>query len=334
MKFFTEVEIPACPWTIDYQSGVMMMGSCFTENIGQKLEEMKFNVDINPFGILYNPVSIANSIRNLIRQKDFTADDLFFDQGIWNSFSHHSRFSGVDRDQVLADINRRMKESGLFLKNARFLIITFGTAWVYEWMQNGQVVSNCHKVPEKEFHRYKLTTDEIVKDYTKLKTELLKFNPNIKMVFTVSPIRHWKDGAIENQRSKATLLLAIDQLTKNCENEHCYYFPSYEILMDELRDYRFYASDMLHLSEVAVEYVFSKFSKIMISENSMKLSADVIKILLAVKHRPLNSASEEYRKFLLYNLEQIDRLTENFPFLNFKIEKTCIQDRLLMFEKE
>jgi len=334
MKFFTEVEIPAPPWKIDYQSGVMMMGSCFTENIGQRLSDLKFNVDINPFGILYNPVSVANSISTLIQSKKITADDLFPDQGIWNSFSHHSRFSGPDRDQVLADINQRIADSSSFLKNASYLFITFGTAWVYEYIQTRQVVSNCHKVPAREFRRYRLTTDEIVRNFNELHAGLLKFNPNIKIVFTVSPIRHWKDGAIENQRSKSTLLLAIDQLVSSTPNENFYYFPSYEIIMDELRDYRYYASDMLHLSDVAIDHIYSKFSKIMISDDSLKLAEDVVKILKAAMHRPLISASEEYRSFLLYNLRQIDRLTENFPFLNFKIERTYFQDRLLLYEKK
>ena len=233
MKFFTEVEIPDCPWKIDYQSGVMMMGSCFTENIGQKLADLKFNIDLNPFGILYNPVSLANSLRRLMQPRQFIASDLFFDQGSWNSFSHHSRFSGSDRDQVLNTINRQLEQSSLFLKSTRLLVITFGTAWVYEWIQNGQVVANCHKIPAKEFRRYRLTIDEIAKEYNELHTELLKFNPNIKMVFTVSPIRHWKDGAIENQLSKATLLLSINQLIKRPGKDLCYYFPSYEILMDQ-----------------------------------------------------------------------------------------------------
>ena len=288
MNFFTEVEIPACPWKIDYPSGVTMMGSCFTENIGQKLADRKFNVDINPFGILYNPVSLANSLRFLMQPRPFSEADLFFDQGSWNSFMHHSRFSGTGREQVLTAMNQQLEQSSSFLKNARFLIVTFGTAWVYEWIQSGQVVSNCHKIPAKKFRRYRLSVDGIVENYCSLWAELLKFNPNIKLVFTVSPIRHWKDGAIENQRSKSTLLLAIDRIIKSCGNETCYYFPSYEILMDELRDYRFYSGDMLHLSDVAAEHIYSKFSKTMIAEDCLKLSADIVKISKAVMHRPLN----------------------------------------------
>lgn len=334
MEFFTEVEIPPCSWKIDYQSGVALMGSCFTENIGQQLSGLKFSVDLNPFGILYNPVSIGNSLKLLMQPRQFTAADLFFDRGAWNSFYHHSRFSGANCEQVLNTINQQLQQSSLFLENARFLFLTFGTAWVYEWAQTKQVVSNCHKLPAREFHRYRLTVDEIVTTYRTLLYDLRKFNPNIKIVFTVSPIRHWKDGAIENQRSKATLLLAVDQIVKKHGGELCYYFPSYEILMDELRDYRFYASDMLHLSDTATEYIYSRFSRSMVSDDSLKLAEEVLKIRKAAMHRPFNPASGEYRKFLLYNLRQIDRLTENFPFLNFEIEKTYFQDELTRFVSE
>ncbi|MDX9881140.1 MAG: GSCFA domain-containing protein [Prolixibacteraceae bacterium] len=334
MKFFTEVEIPPCPWKIDYQSGVMLMGSCFTENIGQRLANLKFNVDVNPFGILYNPVSLANSLKLLMQPRQFEADDLFSDRGVWNSFLHHSRFSGTGKEQVLHTINHQLQQSSLFLREARFLILTFGTAWVYESIHSKQVVSNCHKLPACEFHRYRLTVDEIVATYRTLTDDLQKFNPNIKIVFTVSPIRHWKDGAIENQRSKATLLLAVDQIVKEYGAALCYYFPSYEILMDELRDYRFYASDMLHLSDTAVEYIYSRFCRTMVSDDSLKLAEEVLKIRKAAMHRAFNPASEEYRKFLLYNLRQIDRLTEIFPFLNFKIEKTYFQGEMTRFLSE
>ena len=334
MKFITKVDIPSCPWKISYQSKILMLGSCFTENIGQRLAELKYDIDLNPFGILYNPVSIANSLSDLIHERQFSENDLFFDQGVWNSFSHHSRFSGIEKEPVLQTINARIKESAYQLKNADFLFITLGTSWVYKFISTGKIVSNCHKVPSREFHRSRLSTDEIVSIYRELIERLLKFNSKLKIVFTVSPIRHWKDGAIENQVSKATLLLAVDQLKNHFGTEHLYYFPSYEIQMDELRDYRYYASDMLHLSDVAIEYIYNKFSKIMISDDSLKLSEDVVKIQKAIAHRPFNSASNEYQSFLLYNLEQIERLTKNFPFLNFKIEKTYFQNCLLLFEKK
>lgn len=332
MSFFTEIKIPEFPWKMDYSKSMMFMGSCFSENIGQKLQDLKFNVDMNPFGIIYNPVSIANSLKILLEKRIFTEDDLFHDQGLWNSYYHHSRFSDTNRNAALEKINSRIEFSKEFLQNADFLMITFGTSWVYELKKNGHVVSNCHKVLSSEFKRFRLGVYEITEAYRELLEELWRFNPNLKVVFTVSPIRHWKDGAVENQVSKATLLLAIDRLLNGFGNANCGYFPSYEIMMDELRDYRFYAEDMVHLSQVAIDHIFDRFGKVLMSFDSLKLSKEVIKIRKAVLHRPANSASIEYERFLLYNLEEINKLTINFPYLNFENEKKYLEQELIGFQ--
>lgn len=332
MTFFTEIKIPEFPWKMDYSKSMMFIGSCFSENIGQKLQDLKFSIDMNPFGIIYNPVSISNSLKILLEKRIFTEDDLFHDQGLWNSFYHHSRFSDTDRDAALVKINRRIELSRNFLQNADFLIITFGTSWVYELKENGQVVSNCHKVLSSKFKRFRLGVYEITEAYRELMEELWRFNPNLKVVFTVSPIRHWKDGAVENQVSKATLLLAIDRLLNGFGNTRCGYFPSYEIMMDELRDYRFYAEDMVHLSQVAIDHIFERFGKVLMTSDSLKLSKEVIKIRKAVLHRPANSASIEYERFLLYNLEEINKLTINFPYLNFENEKKYLEQELIGFQ--
>lgn len=332
MSFFTEIEIPEFPWKMDYSKSTMFFGSCFSENIGQKLQELKFNVDINPFGILYNPVSIANSLNFLLENRIFIEGDLFQNQGIWNSFYHHSRFSDANRKTALEKINTRIGFSREFLLRADFLVITFGTSWVYELKETGQVVSNCHKVPAAEFRRFRLEISEITGAYRELMAELWRFNPNLKVVFTVSPIRHWKDGAVENQRSKATLLLAIDQLLKGYDNDHCRYFPAYELVMDELRDYRFYAEDMLHLSAVAVDHIFAKFAKVLMAADSLQVAKNVVKIRKAVLHRPANSGTVEYERFLLHNLEEINKLTINFPYLNFADEKKYLEQELTGFQ--
>ena len=328
MSFFTEIKIPEFPLKMDYSKSMMFFGSCFSENIGQKLLDLKFDVDLNPFGILYNPISIANSLHILLEKRIFTESDLFKDQGIWSSFYHHSRFSNVDREVALEKINSRIARSREFLQKADFLMITFGTSWVYEFKETGQVVTNCHKVPAAQFKRFRLDVSEITGVYSKLLMELERFNPNLKVVFTVSPIRHWKDGAVENQVSKATLLLAIDHLLKGPKSKNIGYFPSYELMMDELRDYRFYAEDMLHLSPVATDYIFERFGKVMISINSLQIAKEVVKITKAVLHRPVNSASVEYERFLLYNLEEINKLTINFPYLNFTNEKKHLEQDL------
>jgi hypothetical protein len=332
MSFFTEIKIPEFPWKMDYSKSMMFFGSCFSENIGQKLIDLKFNVDMNPFGILYNPVSIANSLKILIEKRIFNESDLFQDQGLWNSIHHHSRFSDADQETVLKMINDRIVFSSDFLRKADFLIITFGTSRVYELKKSGQIVSNCHKVPAAEFKHYRLGVYEITEAYRELLEELWKFNPNLKVVFTVSPIRHWKDGAVENQVSKATLLLAIDRLLNGFGDSNCRYFPSYEIMMDELRDYRFYAEDMFHLSSVAIDYIFERFSKTIIAAESMQLAKDVMKIRKAILHRPVHSVSDEYRKFLLYNLTKINKLTINFPYLNFANEKMYLEQKLSGFQ--
>jgi len=332
MSFFTEIEISEFPFKMDYSKSMMLFGSCFSENIGQKLIDLKFKVDMNPFGILYNPESIANSLKLLLKNQTFTESDLFFDQGLWNSFYHHSRFSDVNREMALEKINSRIKLSAEFLKTADFLMITFGTAWVYELISTGQIVSNCHKIPAKLFNRFRLGVNEISEAYHHLLDELWKFNPNLKIIFTVSPIRHWKDGAVENQVSKSTLILSIERLITGIENRNCSYFPSYEIMMDELRDYRFYAEDMIHLSPVATDYIFDRFSKFLISKESMNLVDNVMKIRKAVMHRPVNSSSVEYKKNLLLNMDKINKLTLCFPYLNFEQEKSSLKQKLTDFQ--
>ena len=333
MSFFTEIQIPEFPYKMDYSKSMMFFGSCFSENIGKKMDDLKFRIDTNPFGILYNPESIAGSLKLLLNKRTFTEADLFFDQGLWNSFYHHSRFSDVDRDVVLTKINSRIENSAEFLRSADFLVITFGTAWVYELINTGQIVSNCHKITVKQFNRYRLGVNEISEAYHHLLDELWRFNPNLKIIFTVSPIRHWKDGAVENQVSKSTLILAIDRLITGLGDRGCGYFPSYELMMDELRDYRFYAEDMIHIGTVATDYIFDRFSKFLISKESLNLTEAVVKIVRAVMHRPVNSSSDEYKKFLLLTLDKINKLTLSFPNLNFEQEKFNLKQKLNVFQE-
>lgn len=328
MSFFTEIQIPEFPDQMDYSKSMMFLGSCFSENIGQKLIDLKFDVDMNPFGILYNPESIANSLRILLENRVFIEDDLFQDQGLWNSFYHHSRFSDVDRDAALEKINKRISSSNEFLKRADFLVITFGTAWVYELRKTGQIVSNCHKIPTAKFKRFRLGVFEITNVYRELLEQIWKFNPDLKVVFTVSPIRHWKDGAVENQLSKATLLLAIDSLIKGFGDKSCSYFPSYEIVMDELRDYRYYADDMLHISPVAVDYIFERFSKVAITSASRDISKSMLKINKAMSHRPVNPNTTEFKKFLEQTLVLINRMSEQFPIVNLNAERNYFEQEL------
>jgi len=318
-KFHTIVDIPVFSWQTGYSKNNMFLGSCFTENIGNRMAGLKYNVDINPFGILYNPISVANGLKILLHNKEFTSVDLIERGGLWHSFFHHGRFSSPNEKETLDAINNRVKSSADFLKMADFLFITFGTAWVYKYKKTGQSVSNCHKIPANEFERVRLSVDEIVQEYNDLFIEIKKINPLLKVIFTVSPIRHWKDGAIENQRSKAVLLLAIDKLMKEFGEEFCTYFPAYEIVMDELRDYRFYAEDMIHLTDVAVNHVWERFGLSLIDSESRDISKRVINIVQAFNHKPLHPKSTEYSKFMDQIVRQVNQFITEFP--NIKLEK-------------
>lgn len=319
-KFHTEVVVPVFRHKTGYDQKSLFMGSCFTENIGQKMEDLKFPVDINPFGILYNPFSVARGLELLLNPKEFLKADLVEHGGLWHSFLHHGRFSGLIAEEVLSGVNSRLQTSAAFLQEASFLFLTFGTSWVYRLNSTSEIVANCHKIPAREFTRERVSVEQIVSRYLGLLDTLWQKNPELQVVFTVSPIRHWKDGAIENQRSKATLLLAVEALVQRFP-ERCSYFPSYEIVMDELRDYRYYAADMLHLSEVAVDHIWSVFENSLIDEPSRNLSLEVQRIVRAVKHRPINQESGEYRIFLNKFLQITTDLEQRHSYLNLKLEK-------------
>lgn len=273
--------------------------------------DAKFSVDNNPFGIVYNPLSVKLVLDRLMENRSYEREDLFNYEGIWSSFDHHSRFSDVDAAACLAKINDRVGHSSQFLNKAGFLFITFGTSYVYMKKTDGKVVANCHKLPATEFIRRRLTVDEIVAEYSILLEQLFKINPNINIVFTVSPVRHWKDGAHENQLSKAILLLAIDQIVKAFPQTT--YFPSYEIVMDDLRDYRFYEEDMLHPNKVAINYIWSRFKEVFMDADTLNLMKEVEKVVLACSHKPFNSQSAQYLSFVTQTLDKIKLLEDQYP---------------------
>lgn len=296
MKFRTEIHIPSSGFTITHKSKIMMIGSCFVENISAKLLGSGFHVDVNPFGIVYNPVSVHRVLEDILRKREYQEEELFMHQGIYHSFSHHSRFSGLDPKQVIENINSRIGQSFLFLREADFLIITYGTANVYYQVDNGEPVANCHKLPSALFRNARLMPEDIFKSWGGLLPLLRKINPGIKIIFTISPVRHWKDGAHDNQVSKSILFVGLDKLISTHDN--MYYFPSYELMMDDLRDYRFYAEDMLHPGSQAVEYIWSKFLDTYLTETTRSTLREWESIRQAVRHRPFNPESDEYRRFL------------------------------------
>ncbi|MDR1623686.1 MAG: GSCFA domain-containing protein [Tannerellaceae bacterium] len=315
MEFQTQVSISESNFDFSYQDKIMLMGSCFAENIGTKLNEAKFTVDINPFGILYNPSSIALSLKALLHPAPFSSDELFEHEGLFHSFAHHSRFSAPSSEELSDKINRRLAVSAANLSKASRLILTFGTAFVYSLKSNGRIVSNCHKLPEKMFFRQIVSTDAILTEWNTLLLSLWEQNPDIKVLFTVSPVRHWQDGAHGNQLSKATLLLAVDALQKKYP-ERIAYFPAYEIMMDELRDYRFYADDMLHPSSVAIDYVWECFTRHYLARESQVVLKEWLEIQKAMNHKPFQPQSEGYRQFISQTLLKAEQINRKFPFFD------------------
>lgn len=302
---------------ISHQHNLMLIGSCFTEQVGTKLAAHKFSVLDNPNGILFNPVSVVKSITSYIENRQYTESDLFYQNESWNSWEHHSRFSNPDKELCLAGINESQTSAYEFLKNADWLLITLGSAFVYE-LQNNEVVANCHKVPTDKFTKRLLTTEELYEGLQQMINKTLAFNPGINIIFTISPVRHLRDGFIENNRSKATLIHAIHQLVE--KNTDCFYFPAYELVIDDLRDYRFYAEDMVHPNYAATNYVWEKFIATCIDEPAQLLMKEISVIVAAKNHKPFNPTSKQHKKFLQTNLDKINKLLLQFPYINFKTE--------------
>ena len=296
MKFRTELSVPTGDFKISHTDTISMMGSCFVENVSAKMSGAGFNIDVNPFGVIYNPLSLSQNLNRLMDEKPYTESELFRDKDLFHSFSHHSRFSGTSLSETLEKINSRLECSSAFLRKSTLLIITFGTAFVYRLQETGAVVSNCHKLPAHLFIHERICPDDIVTEWNHLIERLKKFAPGIKILFTVSPVRHLKDGFHENQLSKSTLLLAIEKLIRG--NPDISYFPSYEIMMDDLRDYRFYAEDLVHPSPQAIDYIWRKFSEAYFDEKTQEIVREFESIEQALNHKPFFPESEEYKSFV------------------------------------
>ena len=314
MSFRTKIPIKQFLFDIEYKSKILFIGSCFSDNISQKLSNGGFSVEANPFGVLYNPISIKNAFDILLKDKVFTEEDLFENNGLYHSFLHHGSFSNTNKAEVLKQINISVIKSSSFLKESDYIFITLGTAYAYRHVETNQVVSNCHKVSAKAFEHYLLSLDEIVSEYKDLLSNLKTQNPNIKIIFTVSPVRHWKDGAHENQISKSSLHLAINELQKRFDFVH--YFPSYELVMDDLRDYRFYANDMIHINSQAVDYIYRYFQESFYSEGTIKAEKQVLKLKQALNHRPFNSETKEHKEFVRKTSEKIEAIKKAYPEIN------------------
>lgn len=291
-KLYTPVEDTPLPFRIDHTSSIVSIGSCFSDEIGQRLAGGGFEICLNPFGTLYNPASIANALHRIIDDREITIHDLVQHDGLWHSWHHHGSFSRPTAEECLEACNTSIHQAHLALQKASILIVTFGTAWVFERAETGTeaVVANCHKLPPQNFVRRKMAVDEIVALWQPLLDKLTQAfsQSNIQTVFTVSPIRHMADGAHGNQLSKSTLLLAIDQLIHSPKHSSIHYFPAYEIVLDELRDYRFYGPDLTHPSPLAADIVYERFQQATMSPATIQQAHNNEKQHKREKHIPIH----------------------------------------------
>lgn len=319
MDFRTRVLIDESDIRISHKTKMMLFGSCFSENIGTKLKYNKFDVDVNPFGILYNPMSISKCIRRLIDKREFTEADLVQENEIYHSFMHHGIFSYPDKEKCLDNINFRFNKAKHFIDKSDVILITFGTAYVFCLHSNNEIVSNCHKFPASKFNRYRLTIDEIVEEWYNLIDLLRDLNPKVRIVFTVSPIRHFKDGAHDNQISKSILHLAVESLQQKFK-DLIDYFPAYEIMMDELRDYRFYNEDMTHPSPMAQEYIWQRFADRYFTDSVKNINKEWTQISKSINHRPLRTDTQSYYKFISKTIESLQLFSKKYPHISCEEE--------------
>ena len=314
MKFRTEIEVTPLAEGLEYGAKIFALGSCFAENISERLRRSKFSIASNPFGILFNPASIAAAIDRLADARSFAVCDITAGKEGYFSFDAHSSLDGKTHTEAFGNLNKAVAQGAKSLAEADWVILTFGTAWVYE--HEGRVVANCHKQPASQFERRRLSVTEIVERYSRLFEGILR---DKKVVLTVSPVRHIGDGLQENSVSKATLRLAVEELVAKYENAH--YFPSYEILIDDLRDYRYYADDLAHPSNMAVDYVWERFCDVVLTDAAKAKLLQVEQIVAAAEHRPFNPESEAHKAFCRKMLAKMESMSE----MDFTLEKSMFE---------
>lgn len=312
MNFRTELTPSTLDFKIDYNRQGLMLGSCFVENIGAKMSEIKLPVSINPLGIIYNPASIASTIERIASGKLIEPEELFFDGLLFRHYDLHSRFCATSASKALEQMNAAIESAHTALTSSSYIILTLGTARTYTLNSTKKIVCNCHKTPQKEFTSSVMSVAQVVETLGKVISKCLK---DKQVILTVSPIRHLKDGFEQNNRSKAILTLACHELS--CTNPNIHYFPAYEIMMDDLRDYRFYASDLVHPSPMAVDYIWDKFSRAAFAESTFDVAARVIKITQALAHRPFNPESDAHKAFIERTRKDAAQLTQEFANIKF-----------------
>lgn len=324
MQFTTKIPVQKSSFPIDYDSKIMLLGSCFAENIGKKFSYFKYQATTNPFGIIFNAVSLEKLIRRVVENKKFTENDIFFHNELWHCYEVHSELSNPDKDLFLSHLNSILESTHRHIAALTHCIITLGTSWVYSNIETHEIVANCHKVPQKQFTKELLSIEQTEKSLENIILLIHSVNPNCHFIFTVSPVRHIKDGFIENTLSKAHLIAAIHSILNKkfstsleVTNQNRNYFPSYEVMMDELRDYRFYAEDMLHPNQTAIDYIWLRFYEHYISESAAKLMEEVDAIQKGLAHRPFNPNTESHQKFLAQLNLKIETIKKKLPHVSF-----------------
>lgn len=319
MKLQTKLklQIQAAKNQIDYNSQILLVGSCFAENIAAKLEYYKFKQLCNPQGILFHPKAIENFISKAVHQHEYGEDAVFLHNEVWSSFEAHSKLNSLNEDDLIGKLNTSIKETHQQILNATHIVFTLGTAWVYQFLETGCFVANCHKVPQKAFEKSILDVAIIYKSLERTVSEIRRLNINTNIIFTISPVRHLKDGFIENQQSKAHLVAALHQFLKQSIDDKLHYFESYELVLDELRDYRFFKEDMLHPNNLAVDYIWERFAEVWVTAHAQLIMKEVKIIQQALSHKPFNVHSVAYQKFNESLSHKIEVLKEKCPSVNF-----------------
>lgn len=320
MKLQTEIPLNPEEYQIDYSSKILLLGSCFSENIGTKFDYFKFQNTQNPFGVIFNPISIEKLVVRAIDNISFSEEDIFEHNGIWKCFEAHSELSALEKDDFLANLNSALKSLREALFSATHIIFTYGTSWVYRNIENDKIVANCHKLPQRNFKRELLSIQNISDKLKNIFDKISEINSKAVIINTVSPVRHIKDGFIENSQSKAHLISAIHHFKNRqskIDNLEFFYFPSYEIMMDELRDYRFYTEDMLHPNNTAIEIIWQKFSKVWISSETESLQKEISSIQTGLNHKPFNPNSDEHLQFLEKLQQKISSVKNGLPHIHF-----------------
>ena len=300
---------------IDYTSKVLLIGSCFSQHIGGKMEYFKFQQETNPFGIVFHPLAIERLITRAINEEEFTKHDVFFHQEQWHCFEVHSILSATSEEACLKNLNDGLSKLKQSLSEVSHVILTYGTAWVYRHLESDAVVANCHKVPQKKFAKELLSVAEVSASIDRTTALLKLVQPSVTIIGTVSPVRHLKDGFIENSRSKAHLIAGLHDIVEDQRGVH--YFPSYELMMDELRDYRYYTEDMLHPNKTAVQFIWEKFSSVWLDASTQELSEQIDVVQRGLRHKPFNEQGEAHQKFLLDLQQKIGRIQEQLPSAHF-----------------